>query len=370
MISNSFALPPTRITLPFSVPKKSSTLHSSHHHPLMLARFGTLSTSFFIANQLHNFHPPLILNLYQACLHPSSLTKFSRSILLLSRVLPRPHLTPNLIISQLISLSLILLLKMKFASFYLSHPTPSVTLILYIPTSFLKHCLPALLPTITNTVNLSLSSGVFPQAVQALLRYPSSEKYNLDKEYLSNYRPISHLSLLSKLTERVVKLRLTHHLSSNHLLHYFQSAYTKYHSKESTLLSVHDHIIKAMGQQNFAALCFLDLSAPFDIIDHFILTHRLSSWFGLKGTALSYCLQSYIFSRSFIVNINATLSPTFPLLYCVHQGSVLGPLLFILYTTPLSSLISNSSVKHHLYAYDTQLFISFSAPDFSQTFLT
>jgi hypothetical protein len=120
-----------------------------------------------------------------------------------------------------------------------------------------------------------------------------------------------------------------------------------------------------MSQQKITALCLLDLSAAFDTIDHSILTHRLSSWFGLKGTALSW-LQSYLSSRSFIVNINATLSATFPLLQGVPQGSVLGPLLFILYTTPLSSLISDSSVKHHLYADDTQLFISFSAPDFSQ----
>ena len=132
------------------MPKKSSTLHLSHHQHLILASFGTLSTSFFIANHYHNFHPPLISNLYHACLHPSSLTKFSKFILLINRVLPTPHLTPNLVISQLISLSLVLLLEVKCASFYLSHRTPSETL----PIS-------ALLPTITNIVKLSLSSCVF-----------------------------------------------------------------------------------------------------------------------------------------------------------------------------------------------------------------
>ena len=87
----------------------------------------------------------------------------------------------------------------------------------------------------------------------------------------------------------------------------------------------------------------------------------------LECTVLAW-LQSYLSSRNFIVNIIGTLSAPFPLLQGVPQGSVLGPLLFILYTTPLSSLISDSSVNHHLYADDTELFISFSVPDFSQNF--
>ena len=234
-----------------------------------------------------------------------------------------------------------------------------------IPTSILKQCLPTLLPTITNIVNLSLSTGVFPKQFKLSSVIPLLKKYNLDKEDLSNYRPISHLSFLSKLTERVVKQRLTLHLSSNGLLNSFQSAYTKHHSTESTLLSVHDHIIKAMSQQKITALCLLDLSAAFDTIDHAILVHRLSSWFGFRGTVLSW-LQSYLSSRDFVVNVKASLSEPFPLHQGVPQGSVLGPLLFILYTTPLSSLISDSSVKHHLYADDTQLFISFTAHDFAQ----
>ena len=107
-----------------------------------------------------------------------------------------------------------------------------------------------------------------------------------------------------------------------------------------------------MSQQKITALCLLDLSAAFDTIDHSILIHRLSSWFGFKGTVLSW-LQSYLSSRNFVVNIKPSLSASLPLHQGVPQGSVLGPLLFILYTTPLSSLISDSSVKHHLYADDT-----------------
>ena len=233
-----------------------------------------------------------------------------------------------------------------------------------IPTSLLKECLSALLPTLTTMINLSLSTGFFPDQFKACSVIPLLKKYNLDREDLSNYRPISHLSFLSKLTERVVKNRLTQHLSSNNLLNKFQSAYTKHHSTESTLLAVHDHIIKAMSQQQVTALCLLDLSAAFDTIDHSILLHRLSTWFGFNGKVLSW-LTSYLSSRNFMVTINSTSSSQFFLGQGVPQGSVLGPLLFILYTTPLSSLISDSSVGHHMYADDNQLFISFGASEFS-----
>ena len=102
-------------------------------------------------------------------------------------------------------------------------------------------------------------------------------KPSLGKEILANYCPISHLSYLSKLTERIVKTHLTEHLSNNNLLNPFQSAYIKGQSTGTTLLSVHDHIIKSMSLQQVTCLTFLDLSASFDPIDHSILLERLSS---------------------------------------------------------------------------------------------
>src|SRR6218665_3916830 len=89
-----------------------------------------------------------------------------------------------------------------------------------------------------------------------------------------------------------------------------------------------------------------------------ILLKRLSTWFGFTDTALHW-IQSYLSSCSFSVKTSKTSSQSCPLTCGVPQGSVLGPLLFILYTTPLSSLIKASSIDHHLYADDTQLFISF-----------
>lgn len=217
-------------------------------------------------------------------------------------------------------------------------------------------------------MNLSLSTGICPDQFKSSLVLPHLKKSNLNKEELTNYRPISHLSFLSKLSERIVKNRLTHHLSSNALLNSFQSAYAKFHSTETTLLAVHDHIINSISQQKVTALCLLDLSAAFDTIDHSILIQRLSVWFGFNGKVLSW-IQSYLCPRSFKVKLNGSESSIYQLLYGVPQGSVLGPLLFTLYTTPLSSLITHSTVNHHLYADDTQLFVSFSSPSFATNVL-
>ena len=129
--------------------------------------------------------------------------------------------------------------------------------------------------------------------VRVRVRFRLLKKPSLDKENLSNYCPISHLSYLSKLTEKIVKTRLTEHLTNNNLLNPFQSAYIKSHSTETTLLSVHDHIIKAMSLQQVTCLTLLDLSAAFDTIDHSILLERLSSWFGITSDALSW-IKSFV----------------------------------------------------------------------------
>ena len=124
------------------------------------------------------------------------------------------------------------------------------------------------------------------------------KKSTLDKEELSNYRPISNLSLISKIMERVVKSRLTDHLTSNSLLNSHQSAYCKHHSTKTALLYIHDHLVSAIGSQKVSCLCLLDLSAAFDTIDHDILIIRLSSWFGISGSVLSW-FKSYLSYRSF-----------------------------------------------------------------------
>jgi len=91
-----------------------------------------------------------------------------------------------------------------------------------------------------------------------------------------------------------------------------------------------------MSHQQVTCLTLLDLPAAFDTIDHSILLERLSFWFGISSTAL-YWIKSYLLKRSLYVNIQNSKSSFFQLLYGVPQGSVLCPLLFILYTTSLST---------------------------------
>ena len=154
--------------------------------------------------------------------------------------------------------------------------------------------------------------------------------------------------------------RLQAHIKNNHLSNPLQSAYRKHHSTESALLKVHNDIIISMDQGEVTALTLLDPSAAFDTIDHATLTNRLSDWYGISAQAQIW-LSSYLQNRHQSVKINDTLPDKVTLSYGVPQVSVLGPVLFTLYTTPLSAIISTFNINHHLYADDTQINVSLSA---------
>ena len=222
------------------------------------------------------------------------------------------------------------------------------------PTKFLFQYLDLLLPAITNIMNESLTSGIFPLEFKTAIVKPLLKKSSLDPSNLKNYRPISNLPYLSKLLERLVLHQLFSHLTTHNLLSAHQSAYRPGHSTETVLLRIVNDLLNSLDQDKVSVLLLLDLSAAFDTVDHKILLTRLSQTFGITSTALNW-FRSYLSERKQTVLVSGNRSSESVLDFGVPQGSVLGPVLFILYTTPLTPLIDMYSVHHEMYADDTQL---------------
>ena len=223
-----------------------------------------------------------------------------------------------------------------------------------IPTPLLFECLDIVLPSLTKIVNDSLLSGIFPDVHKSALVTPLLKKPNLDPNDLKNFRPVSNLSFVSKLIEKVVLSQLSSHLNANHLFNPLQSAYRAGHSTETALVKIVNDLLLALDQGKISLLTLLDLSAAFDTIDHGILLDRLQSVFGVRGSALNW-FTSYLSRRTQTVSINSASSDPALVHFGVPQGSVLGPVLFVLYTSPLSDIIDSHSVLHHSFADDTQL---------------
>ena len=135
-------------------------------------------------------------------------------------------------------------------------------------------------------VNLSLTEGCFPSHFKSALVSPLLKKPTLNKDDMKNYRPVSNLSFLSKILEKVVASRLNSHINSSHISNHYQSAYRKLHSTETALLKTHNDILSSMDDGKITALTLLDLSAAFDTTDHTILLRRLDDWFSVNWKTL------------------------------------------------------------------------------------
>ena len=133
------------------------------------------------------------------------------------------------------------------------------------------------------------SGRVSPPPVYAIVT-PRLKKQGLDASDMSNYRPVSNLSYISKVVERAVTIRLNYYLFANDLLPRVQSAYRKRHSTETALLRVWSDILTAADRRHITLLGLLDMSAAFDCVDHDLLLQRLQLGFGLIGVVLELSL--------------------------------------------------------------------------------
>ena len=195
---------------------------------------------------------------------------------------------------------------------------------------------------------MSLRDSLMPKSLKTALIRPLLKKTGLDSDILKFFRPVSNLTFISKVIEKVVSGRLNEHLIKNSMFDPLQSAYRDKHSTETALIKVQNDILSAI-------LLMLDLSAAFDTID--ILLSRFCNVYGITGDALDW-FRSYLTGRIQRVVIENAVSGDQELGFGVPQGSVLGPKIYCMYTKPVSDIIQRHGLSHHSYADDTQLYMT------------
>ena len=224
-----------------------------------------------------------------------------------------------------------------------------------VPTWLVKDFVQLLAPYLTNLFNRSMSEGYFPEMFRLAEVTPILKKSTLDPSVLSSYRPISNLPFVSKVLERAVNEWMSQHLQSNGLLPENQSAYRRSHSTETALLKVTSDALIAADQGKLTLLGMLDLSAAFDCVDHGILLDRLETSFGFSGVVLDW-MRSYLVGRRQYVRYNGSTSSVTVMQCGVPQGSVLGPLFFVLYTADAFRIAGELGFHVHGYADDLQIY--------------
>ena len=205
-----------------------------------------------------------------------------------------------------------------------------------IPTWLVKKAAGVHAPVICTMCNSSVQSGVLPKSQKHAIIRPRLKKPGLDATRHDSYRPISNLSFISKLIERVVAARYVKHAEDNQLFPARQSAYRRFHSTDTAVAVVPNDLVRAADAGHVTGLVLLDLSSAFDTVDHSLLLSILRSGFGVDGLALRW-FQSYLSERTQTFVVNGTQSSTFHVDCSVPQGSVLGPLQFISYTDDVTS---------------------------------
>ncbi len=220
----------------------------------------------------------------------------------------------------------------------------------------LKLASPIVCDSLAYICNLSLLTSTFPSKWKVAKVTPIFKAG--DKDDVNNYRPISVLPVISKIIERNVHNQLYDFFTTNNLLNQCQSGFRKHHSTATTLLDVTDHILNNMNNGMITGALFIDLKKAFDTVNHKLLLQKLQSY-GINGCTLHW-FSSYLCKRTQAVSINSTFSDVKNIDIGVPQGSILGPLLFIIYVNTLPDCINCKCV---MYADDTTLLFTASDHD-------
>ena len=218
-------------------------------------------------------------------------------------------------------------------------------------TPIIKQIISSISNPLTIIFNKSIEQGIFPQKLKFAKITPVFKAD--DKLLVSNYRPISVLPVFSKILEKILYARLLKFVENHSILCNNQFGFREKHSTYMALLNIVDHITEQLDSKSFVLGIFIDLSKAFDTIDHQILINKLENY-GIRGTALDW-FKSYLSDRKQCVDINGNESLLNTITCGVPQGSILGPLLFVIY---INDIVRVSSImKFILFADDTNLII-------------
>ena len=201
-------------------------------------------------------------------------------------------------------------------------------------------------------VNASFRDGIFPQQLKCARVIPIHKGGS--RSTASNYRPISLLPCISKIFEKCMHARILDYMESNNLLYEGQYGFRPGRSCEHALLTAQNHLLNNLSNRKVSMLLLIDFSKAFDVIDSKILLEKLDRY-GIRGLPKKW-LTSYLTGRSQFVTVNGHDSSKQNLTYGVPQGSILGPLLFIIYINDMPALFE--SAKFILYADDANIIIS------------
>lgn len=221
-----------------------------------------------------------------------------------------------------------------------------------ISATMLRNTATSIAPALTSLFNQSLSTGIFPKCWKVSNIVPVHKKNS--RSSVENYRPISLLSIVSKVLERIVYNRIMKHLVTNDILKNGQYGFRPRRSTQDALLSATGDWHSLLDGGNSISTIFFDLAKAFDTVPHEGLISALES-IGITGTLLHW-IKSYLKDRSQQVVIRGHISDPIPVHSGVPQGSILGPLFFIIYMNSIFSVCLSKSAKLILYADDIMLY--------------
>ena len=224
-----------------------------------------------------------------------------------------------------------------------------------ISTNLLKMLMPAIIKPLTLILNQSLATGIFPDRLKTAKVIPLYKKD--DCLIMDNYRPVSLLTSISKIFEKIVHKQITKYFKENKLFYKSQYGFRDEHSTELASVELIDRVMEAFQKKRSPLAIYMDLSKAFDTLDHKILTHKLE-YYGIKGKELNW-FKSYLSDRKQFVEIDSVRSDYQTITTGVPQGSVLGPLLFLIYMNDIDE--ASSALNSILFADDSTFMSTINA---------